>query len=241
MTAALESVCKRGGDRQGPVESNQTTNEDRMGPFFRGYLDFLVRRVVHDLGNSISGINSLSDYHLRSGITDPGLEESLRLIRESAEQSRELLVAVGDLLQPAEPEEELVEAQTLVEEAAKMLSLLLPRSIKLETTGLERNDSVISVLRGDFLRKILALVAMDVGSLRVPSGTILLACTLEGKNVRIVYRSVVGSASKLREHAPELLKNLSACTQVTGAAEGDAFVLTMTFPLVELAEGQGQA
>ena len=183
-------------------------------------MDFLLRRVVHDLGNSISGINSLSDYHFRSGVNDPGLEESLRLIRESAEHSRELLVAVGDLLQPAEPEEEMVEVQTLVEEAAKMLSLLLPRSIKLETTGLEHKDAIISVLRGDFLRKILALVAMDVGSLRVPSGTILLGCAFEGKSARIVYRSVVGSASKLRECAPELLTNLSSSVEVKGASKG---------------------
>ena len=137
------------------METNQTTNEDAMGPFFRVYQDFLLQRVVHDLGNSISGINSLSDYHLRSGIADPGLEESLRLIRESAEQSRALLMAAGDLLQPAEREEELVEVQTLIKETAKMLSLLLPRSVKLETTGLDRNDAIISVLRGDFSRRIL--------------------------------------------------------------------------------------
>jgi hypothetical protein len=220
------------------VESNKTTSEDRMGPFFRVYLDYLLRRVVHDLGNSISGINSLSDYHLRSGITDPSLEESLRLIRESAEQSRELLMAVGDLLQPAEIEEEPVEVQTLVEEAAKMLSLLLPRSIKLETSGLERNNAVISVLRGDFLRKILAIVAMDVGSLRIPSGTILLGCAFEGESVRVVYRSMVASDSKLRERAPELLTNLSSEAEVKGSVEGDAFILTMTFPLVKLFEGQ---
>jgi hypothetical protein len=236
LTEAFTASASAEEDSQGRVEFNQTTTEDRMGPFFRVYLDFLVRRVVHDLGNSISGINSLSDYHLRSGITDPGLEESLLLIRESAEQSRELLVAVGDLLQPAEPEEELVEVQTLVEEAAKMLSLLLPRSVKLETTGLERNNSVISVLRGDFLRKILALVAMDLGGLRVPSGTIRLSCAREGESVRVVYRSIIGSASKLRERAPELLKNLSSGTEVEGSVEGDAFVLTMTFPLVELFE-----
>ena len=168
------------------MESNQTTNEAGMGPFFRVYQDFLLRRVVHDLGNSISGINSLTDYHLRSGISDPGLEESLSLIRESAEQSRALLMAAGDLLQPAETEEELVEVQTLIEEAAKMLSLLLPRSIKLEATGLDRNDAIISVLRGDFLRRILALVAMDVGSLRIPSGTIRLGCACDGESVRVV-------------------------------------------------------
>ena len=220
------------------MELNQTTSEDRLGPFFRVYFNFLLRRVVHDLGNSISGINSLSDYHLRSGINDPGLEESLRLIRESAEQSRELLVAVGDLLQPAETEGELVEVQTLIEEAAKMLSLLLPRSIKLETTGLERNNAIITVLRGDFLRKILAIVAMDVDSLRIPSGTIRLSCAREGESVRVIYRSMVGSASKLRERAPELLTNLSSNAEVKGSVEGDAFVLTMTFPLVTLFEGE---
>jgi hypothetical protein len=101
-------------DKLGPVEHNQTTSEDRLGPFFRVFFDFLLRRVVHDLGNSISGINSLSDYHLRSGVNDPGLEESLKLIRESAEQSRELLLAVGDLLQPAETEGELVDVQKLI-------------------------------------------------------------------------------------------------------------------------------
>jgi hypothetical protein len=225
-------------NRLGPVEHNETTCEDRLGPFFRVYSDFLLRRVVHDLGNSISGINSLSDYHLRSGVNDPGLEESLRLIRESADQSRELLMAVGDLLQPAETEAELLEVQTLIEEAAKMLSLLLPRSIKLETTGLERNNAVISVLRGDFLRNILALVAMDVGSLRFPSGTIRLGCAREGESVLVVYRSTVGSGSKLRERAPELLTNLSRGVEVKGSVEGDTFVLTMTFPLITLFEGQ---
>jgi hypothetical protein len=202
-----------------------------MGPFFRVYQDFLLQRVVHDLGNSISGINSLSDYHLRSGIADPGLEESLRLIRESAEHSRALLMAAGDLLQPTETEEELVEIQTLIEETAKMLSLLLPRSVKLETTGSDRNDAIVSVLRGDFSRRILALVAMDVGSFRVPSGTIRLGCTCDGESVRVVYRSIGGS--KLRERAPELMTNPSASVVLKGGVEGDAFVLSMTFPLIK--------
>jgi hypothetical protein len=201
------------------MESNQTTNEDGMGPFLRAYQDFLLRRIVHDLGNSISGINSLSDYHLRSGIADPGLEESLRLIRESAEQSRALLMAAGELLQPAETQEELVEVRTLIEETAKMLSLFLPRSVKLETAGLDQNDAIISVLRGDFSRRILALVAMDVD------------CTRDGESVRVVYHSIGGS--KLRERAPELMANPSAGVVMKGRVEGDAFVLSMTFPLIK--------
>ena len=84
------------------VEFNQLWKSDALWAFYRIYLEFILRRVVHDLGNSIYGINSLSDYHLRSGIDDSALAESLGLIRDSAEHSRDLLAMVGDLLQPAE-------------------------------------------------------------------------------------------------------------------------------------------
>jgi hypothetical protein len=218
------------------VEFDQRNREDQLGPFYRAYVEFILRRVVHDLGNSVSGINSLSDYHLRSGVNDPGLEESLTLIRESAELSRELLVAVGDLLQPADPEEELVHVQKLIEEAGKFVLLLLPRSIKLEMSGSEQKGAVISVLRGDFLRKILALIAMDVNDLRIPTGTIQLGYLLDGKNVRIHYRSTLHSSSALRDRAAALLANLSRSTEVEARVDAEAFLLTLTFPLVELAE-----
>ena len=218
------------------MELSDTTREDRLGPFYQVYVDFILRRVVHDLGNSVSGINSLSDYHLRSGINDPALQESLTLIRESAEQSRDLLVAVGDLLQPADAEEEVVHVQTLIEEAGKFVTLLLPRSIKLEMSGTEQLDAVISLLRGDFLRKILALIAMDLNDLRIPTGTIQLGWIRDEKNAQIHYRSNLRSGSPLREQAQALLTNLSRRTAVDACIDAEAFVVTMTFPLVELAE-----
>jgi hypothetical protein len=218
------------------VELSHTTDGDPLGPFYQAYVEFILRRVVHDLGNSVSGINSLSDYHLRSGVSDPGLEESLTLIRESAELSRELLLAVGDLLQPAEVEEELVQVRTLIAEAGKFVSLLLPKSIKFEIRGAEQNDAVISVLRSDFLRKILALVAMDVNEIRIPTGTIELACTRDEKNAQIRYRSTLRSDSALRERAPALLANLSRSTKVDVVADATAIALTMTFPIVGRAD-----
>ena len=218
------------------MELSDTTREDRLGPFYQVYVDFILRRVVHDLGNSVSGINSLSDYHLRSGINDPALQESLTLIRESAEQSRDLLVAVGDLLQPADAEEEVVHVQTLIEEAGKFVTLLLPRSIKLDTSGTEQPDALISLLRGDFLRKILALIAMDLNDLQIPTGTIQLGWIRDEKNAQIHYRSNLRSGSPLREQAQALLTNLSRRTAVDACIDAEAFVVTMTFPLVELAE-----
>jgi hypothetical protein len=218
------------------VELSDTTREDRLGPFYQVYVDFILRRVVHDLGNSVSGINSLSDYHLRSGVSDPALQESLTLIRESAEQSRDLLVAVGDLLQPADAEEEVVHVRTLIEEVGKFVTLLLPRSIKLETSGSEQPDAIISLLRGDFLRKVLALIAMDLNDIRIPTGTIQLGWIRDEKNAQIHYRSNLRSGSALREQAQALLANLSRRTAVDACLDAEAFVVTMTFPLVELAE-----
>jgi hypothetical protein len=218
------------------VEFDKTAREVRLGSFYRVYVEFILQRVVHDLGNSVSGINSLSDYHLRAGVSDPGLEESLTLIRESAESSRELLMAVGDLLQPAEVEEEVVRVRTLIGDVARFVSLLLPRSIKLETSGTEEQDGVISVLRGDFIRKILALVAMDLNEVRIPTGTIGLGWARDEKNVRIHYRSGLSSGSALREQAPALLANLSKSIEINACVDAEAFLLTMTFPLVELRE-----
>jgi hypothetical protein len=218
------------------VELGRTTGEDPLGLFYRPYVEFILRRVVHDLGNSVSGINSLSDYHLRSGVSDPGLEESLTLIRESAELSRDLLLGVGDLLQPNDVQEELVQVSTLIAEASRFIRLLLPKSIKFEIGGMEQNDAVISLVRGDFLRKILALVAMDVNELRIPTGTIELICTREEKNVRIRYRSTLRSDSALRERASALLANLSRSTEVDVAVDAAAMELTMTFPIVGTAD-----
>jgi hypothetical protein len=217
------------------VELSESVPEDRLGPFYRVYVEFVLQRVVHDLGNSVSGINSLSDYHLRAGVNDPALEESLTLIRESAESSRELLMAVGDLLQPTDPEEEVVHVQELITEVVKFISLLLPRSVKLEASA-EQKDGAISILRGDFLRKILALVAMDLSEVRIPTGTIKLGWIRDDKNVRIHYRSGISSGSALREQAPALLANLSRCLEINACVDAEAFVLTMTFPLVELSE-----
>ena len=159
------------------------------------------------------------------------------MIRESAELSRDLLLGVGDLLQPNDVEEELIQVSTLIAEAGRFISLLLPKSIKFEISGAEQNDAVISLVRGDFLRKILALVAMDVNETRIPTGSIELICTRDEKNVRILYRSTLRSDSALRERAPGLLANLSRSTEVDVVVDAAAIALTMTFPIVGPRDG----
>lgn len=220
-----------------PVELNQLSNSDALGTYYRVYLEFILRRVVHDLGNSISGINSLSDYHLRSGVDDPGLEESLGLIRDSAEHSRHLLVMVGDLLQPPETAEELVHPSELIQEASKIVSMLLSRSVELESAeSADDRATGIFVVRGEFLRKVLALTAMDVSHLRIPSGKIFLGWEREGTKVRIIYRSIFHPPSNLRSQASTLMAHVGREAEVSSSIEGDEFTLSLYFPLVQLGE-----
>ena len=219
------------------VEFNQLSNSEALWAFYRIYLEFILRRVVHDLGNSIYGINSLSDYHLRSGINDSALEESLGLIRDSAEHSRHLLAMVGDLLQPAETAEEPVRPAELIHEASKIVKMLLPRSVQLEITQNEDDASTcVSVVRGDFLRKILALAAMDVNHLRMASGKICLGWDRAESRIRIFYRSIVNPASDLRSRAASLMEHVSCDVEVSSSRSGEEFTVTLSFPLVRLDE-----
>ena len=219
------------------VELNQLANADALWAFYRIYLEFILRRVVHDLGNSIYGINSLSDYHLRSGINDSALEESLGLIRDSAEHSRDLLAVVGDLLQPAETAEEPVRPAELIQEASKIVKMLLPRSVQLEIAQNEDDAwTCVSVVRGDFLRKILALAAMDVNHLRMASGKICLGWDRAESRIRIFYRSIFNPASDLRSRAASLMEHVSRDVEVSSSRLGEEFTVTLFFPLVRLDE-----
>jgi hypothetical protein len=220
----------------GTAELNQLSNSDSLGKFYRVYLEFILRRVVHDLGNSISGINSLSDYHLRSGVDDPDLGESLELIRDSAEHSRDLLIMVGDLLQPPETAEELVKPSELLREATKIVTMFLPRAVQVEAAGGEDDGTAISVVRGDFLRKALALAAMDVNHLRIASGKICFGWAREGEKMRIFYRSNFQPPSDLQSRAPDLMSHVSRDVEVRASRQEDEFILSLYFPPVQLSE-----
>jgi len=235
-----ESGLSRSGSVPSPmVELNRLSTSEALGGFYRIYLEFVLRRVVHDLGNSISGINSLSDYHLRSGVNDPGLEESLGLIRESAEHSRDLLVMVGDLLQPPETAEEPVRPSELIREASKIATMLLPRSVRLEIAAGEDDGSTgFSVVRGEFLRRFLALAAMDFSHLRIPSGQICLGWDRDGTRIRIFYRSKFNPPSDLRSRARVVMEQVSRRVEVSTSQVGEELTLSLYFPAMQLGDAE---
>jgi hypothetical protein len=87
--------------------------------------------------------------------------------------------------------------------------MLLSRSVELESAeSADDRATGIFVVRGEFLRKVLALTAMDVSHLRIPSGKIFLGWEREGTKVRIIYRSIFHPPSNLRSQASILMAHV---------------------------------
>jgi hypothetical protein len=115
--------------------------------------------------------------------------------------------------------------------------MLLPRSVQLEIAQNEDDASIcVSVVRGDFLRKILALAAMDVNHLRMASGKICLGWDRAESRIRIFYRSIFNPASDLRSRAASLMEHVSRDVEVSSSRLGEEFTVTLSFPLVRLDE-----
>jgi hypothetical protein len=204
------------------------------------YLDFLLGRLIHDFGNSVSGILSLTDYHLRAGVTDPALEDSLRLVYESAEGSRRLLILVADLLEPVEQQEAIVVAAELIGETGKKIATLLPRTVTFESSIRSAAQDAISVRPGAFSKGILTLVSLDLAGMRVPTGKIQLGSqTIDGK-VHIVYRSLISPrgvshhkrGGKITDETIQVLGKMSETVAISSNVEGESFTVALVFPAV---------
>jgi len=202
------------------------------------YLDFLLGRLIHDFGNSVSGILSLADYHLRAGVTDPGLEDSLRLVYESADGSRRLLILVADLLEPVEKQEAIVVAAELIGETGKKIATLLPRTVTFENAIRSAAHDTISVRPGAFSKGILTLVALDLGGIRVPTGKIQLGSQTIDDKVHVFYRSLITAsgeshrkrAHKITDETIQVLGKMSQTVAISSNVEGDSFTVALVFP-----------
>ena len=204
------------------------------------YLDFLLGRLIHDFGNSVSGILSLADYHLRAGVTDPALEDSLRLVYESADGSRRLLILVADLLEPVEKQEAIVVAAELIGQTGKKIATLLPPTVTFESAIRSAAQDTISVRPGAFSKGILNLVALDLAGIRVPTGKIQLGSqTIDGK-VHVFYRSLISPGGvihrerghKIADDTMQVLGNMSETVAISSNVDGDSFTVAMVFPAV---------
>jgi signal transduction histidine kinase len=154
-------------------------------------LRFVLGRVIHDLSNSISGISSLSRFHLRGVVADPELRESLELIQQSADSSRNLIVAVASFLNPMRSSEEILKASDLVRETGQLISLLIPKSLQFETRIESGESDLIYVFRDLFFSQVVTAAALQFQETRAPVGKVSLECDTKGEWIEVGYRSSV--------------------------------------------------
>ena len=149
---------------------------------------FLLLRTLHDLGNSISGILTLSTHHLRNELPAEEVTESFKLIRESAESARQMLIAVGSLTDEESQGPELVRVSDFLQELQKQLQIIVPRSVSIHLKG-DSSDAVIEVDQGHLRQAFVMLVATNCLSFGSRAGNIRLSEEIESGKIWIVYSS----------------------------------------------------
>jgi signal transduction histidine kinase len=180
----------------------------RLEPSFKADLwHFLLLRTLHDLGNSISGILTLSTHHLRNELPAEEVAESFTLIRESAEAARQMLVTVGSLTDEESQDPELVRVSDFLHDLLRDLQIIVPRSVGLH---LERPscDAVIEVDQVRLRQAFFTLVAVNCLAFGAKAGNIRLAEEDESGKIWIVYCSEPKMDFGHRDRIAEIFEKL---------------------------------
>jgi hypothetical protein len=168
---------------------------------------FLLLRVIHDLGNSISGILTLSEHHLRHDLPTEDVTDSFRLIRESAETSREMLMTVGSLADDESQGPELVRVPEFLTDLLAQMTRIVPRNMSIHLTG-ELSDAIIQVDPFDLRRAFIGLAAADYFAFGAKPCTIRLGGEAEPGKIWLVYRSNRQSDFNLGHHATRIFEKV---------------------------------
>jgi hypothetical protein len=147
---------------------------------------FLLLRTIHDLGNSTSGILALSTHHLRHESPIDEVNESFRLIRESAESARQMLITVGSLAAEEGQGPELVSVPEFLTDLLGQMARIVPRSVSLYL-DVEPSDAVIQVDPCNLRQAFVALIAADCLSFGARSGTVRLGAEADSGKIWILY------------------------------------------------------
>lgn len=193
-------------------------------------LQFVLDRVVHDFSNAAGGITALAAHHLEQNGLELGLQTSLQLIRESAEQCRALLSVVRSLLDPNMDDDAYIRAEDLAEGLGQLLRLLLPRSVRFEPI-LPRPQAVVRVRPPEFQMRWLGVASLGCEGLYGP-GHIAFGWVAEGGLCWFTYRSSNPRGPAIIEHAAQILLPLAgAVERLRCQTQGWDFTAQVALPL----------
>ena len=181
----------------------------RFEPTFKAELwRFLLLRTIHDLGNSVSGILTLSAHHVRHELPIEEITESFKLIQESAESAREMLITVGSLVDDESQGPEPVRVSDFLKDLLRQLSRIVPRSVSLQLDG-ELSDAIIEIDSCHLRQAYVALVAASCLAFGAKPGSIQFAAEAEAGKIWMVYSASHRADSDLVRQAAEIFGNVN--------------------------------
>jgi hypothetical protein len=210
-------------------------------PFKADLWRFLLLRAIHDLGNSVSGILTLSTHHLRNELPPEEVTESFKLIRESAESARQMLIAVGSLTDEESDGTELVRASDFLAGLLAQLERIVPRSVSLQLHD-ETGDAIIEVDAGRLRQAFVTLVAVNCSSFGAKAGSIRLGGVVDSGKIWMVYTTTDQMSFNLTNYAKEIFGKLDPPPADVASVETDAGMqLRIGFlPVPDLATAEPQ-
>jgi hypothetical protein len=161
---------------------------------------FLLLRVIHDFGNNISGVLALSEHHLRHELPPEEITESFKLIRESAETTRQMLMTVGSLTDDENQVPEYVRVSEFLTSLLGQITRIAPRSLSVQLEK-KPEDAVIEVVPSDLRLAFIGLVAADYFAFGNKSGAIRIGSVTDAGKVWLTYHSNRKLGSDLSEYA----------------------------------------
>jgi hypothetical protein len=169
---------------------------------------FLLLRVIHDFGNNISGVLALSEHHLRHELPQEEVTESLKLIRESAETTRQMLLTVGSLTDEENQGPEFVRVPEFLSSLLAQITRIAPRSLSVQLEK-KPDDAVIEVVLSDLRLAFIGLVAADYFAFGNKSGTIRIGSEVDAGKVWLTYHSNRKLESDPSEYAAQFFGKLN--------------------------------
>ncbi|HZC35820.1 MAG TPA: hypothetical protein VE242_09415 [Chthoniobacterales bacterium] len=198
---------------------------------------FLLLRTIHDLGNSISGILTLSTHHLRNELPPEEVIESFKLIQESAESARQMLLIVGSLIDDESQGPELIRVSEFLHDLSRQMERIVPRSVGLQLSG-GAVDALIEVDSSQLRQAFFALVAADCLALGARAGNIRLGQETESGRAWIVYSSEHKADSEFGHLAREIFEKLKPSPDITWSETAEGLRLRIGYlPTADFAAG----
>lgn len=223
-------------------ESEALKNSDAEQSAWNQALVEIAGGFSHDANNCLTGIFSMSDLCLAQVSDDNPLQESLALIRESANQASQLLQRLSRLIYDQPGSSDYYNLNDVAAEVADVLRRVLPRNLELAVKLCDEPLPVytdVVELRRSCLYLVLAAaggipaqgrILLETDRKSKPTGTVSLVVRPSGKGLAAKKLDGSGDTLALRLNLVRSFAEKYSGTLAATTPEEDTASLTLCLP-----------